>query len=81
MLLHQLPNIWHSYQDSVNGREKILDWEQLWLDLVQEEFRRKTRDGSSPKNEDEEDSSLVAKVKKGKGKKFHSKSKCKNGKK
>ena len=29
-----LPKSWHSYQDSVNGREKLLDWEQLWLDLV-----------------------------------------------
>ena len=22
-----LPKSWHSYQDSVNGREKFLDWE------------------------------------------------------
>jgi hypothetical protein len=22
-----LPNNWHSYQDSVNGREKLQDWE------------------------------------------------------
>ena len=21
------PKIWHNYQDSVNGREKLLDWE------------------------------------------------------
>jgi hypothetical protein len=25
-----LPKSWHSYQDSVNGREKLPDWEQLW---------------------------------------------------
>ena len=30
-----LPKSWHSYQDSVNGREKLPDWERLWLDLVQ----------------------------------------------
>ena len=22
-----LPKSWHSYQDSINGREKLLDWE------------------------------------------------------
>ena len=48
---------------------------------MQEKFRQNTRDGSSSKNEDEEDCALVAKVRKGKGKKFHSKSKSKNGKK
>jgi hypothetical protein len=40
---------------------------------VQEEFRQKTRDGSSSKHDDEEDCSLDAKERKGKGKKFHSK--------
>jgi hypothetical protein len=25
-----LPKSWHSYQDSVNGREKLPDWERLW---------------------------------------------------
>ena len=29
-----LPNSWHSYQDSVNGREKLPNLEQLWSDLV-----------------------------------------------
>ena len=48
---------------------------------MQEEFRRNTRDGSSSKNADEEDCALAAKAKKGKGKKFHSKSESKNGKK
>jgi hypothetical protein len=42
-----IPKSWHSYQDSVNGREKLPDWERLWSDLVQEEFRWNTRDGSS----------------------------------
>ena len=41
---------------------------------LNKEFRRNTRDGSSSKHDDEEDYALVAKVKKGKGKKFHSKS-------
>ena len=34
-----LPNSWHSYEDSVNGREKLLVWERLFSDLVQEEIR------------------------------------------
>ena len=42
-----LPKSWHSYRDSVNGREKLPDWKQLWLDLMQEEIKRSTRDGSS----------------------------------
>ena len=24
-----LPKSWHSYQDSVNGREKLPDWERI----------------------------------------------------
>jgi hypothetical protein len=42
-----LPKSWHNYQDSINGREKLPYWERLWSDLVQEEFRRNTRDSSS----------------------------------
>jgi hypothetical protein len=72
-----LPKSWHSYQDSVNGREKLLDWERLWSDLVQEEFRQNIRDGSSSKRNDEEDCALTAKTRKGKGKKFQSKSESK----
>jgi hypothetical protein len=72
-----LPKSWHSYQDSINGREKLPYWEQLWLNLVQEEFKRNTRDGSSSKCDDEEDCALTAKASKGKGKKFHSKSESK----
>ena len=34
-----LPKGWHSYEDSINGCEKLSDWEQLWSDLVQEEIR------------------------------------------
>jgi hypothetical protein len=37
-----LPKSWHSYEDSVNGREKLPDWERLWSDLVWEEFRGNT---------------------------------------
>ena len=68
-----LPKSWHSYQDSVNGREKLLDWERLWSDLVQEEFRRNTRDGSSSKTDDDENCALDGKAKNGKGKKSYSK--------
>ena len=41
---------------------------------MQEEIRRNTRDGSSSKHDDKEECALDAKVKKKKGKKFHSRS-------
>ena len=41
---------------------------------MQEEIRLNTRDGSSSVHDDEEDCALVAKAKKKKGKKFHSRS-------
>ena len=53
LALLRLPKTWHSYEDSVSGREKLPRWERIWLDLVQEEIRRSTRDGSSSKNVDE----------------------------
>ena len=64
-----LPKAWNSYQDSVNGREKFPGWERLWADLMQEEIRRTTRDGSSSEVSDEENCALAAKAKKGKNKK------------
>ena len=45
-----------------------------------EEIRRGTRDGSSSKNEDEENFTLVSKARKGKGKKSHPKSEAKGKK-
>ena len=42
---------------------------------MQEEFKWSIRDGSSSKHDDEEYCALASKEKKGKGKKFHSKSK------
>ena len=75
-----LPKSWHSYEDSVNGQEKLPGWERIWSDLVQEEIRRGTRDGSSSKNEDKENCALAAKARKGKGKKFPSKSEVKGKK-
>ena len=48
---------------------------------MQKEFGRNTRGGSSSKNEDEDDCALASKARNGKGKKFHSKSESKNGKK
>ena len=41
---------------------------------MQEEFRRNTRDGSSSKHDDKEDCALASKARKGKWRKFHSKS-------
>ena len=69
-----LSKSWHSYEDSINGREKLLGWERLWSDLVQEEIRWDIRDGSSSKNYDEEHCTLATKSRKGKGKKNHSQS-------
>eukprot|EP00253_Pinus_taeda_P025348 PITA_25348 len=64
-----LSKSWHSYQDSVNGREKFPGWERLWSDLVQEEIRHCSRDESSSKGADEENCALAAKENKGKSKK------------
>jgi len=69
---------WHSYQDFVNGREKLPGWERLWLDLVQEEITRNNRDRSSSKASDEENCALAAKAKKGKEKGYLSESSSSN---
>ena len=62
--------------------ERFPNWKLLWSNLVQEEFRQNTRDGSSSKIDDEENCALAGKAKKGKGKKSYSKSKSgKEGKK
>lgn len=29
-----LPKSWNNYQDSMNGRDKLLDLERLWSDLM-----------------------------------------------
>ena len=55
-----LSKSWHSYKDSVNGQEKLPRWERLWSDLVLEKIRQGTSDGSSLKNEDEENCALAA---------------------
>ena len=39
--------------------KKILNWERLWSDLVEEEFKRNKRDGTSSKAKDEANFSLV----------------------
>ena len=80
LALLRLSKSLHSYEDSVNGWEKLPGWERLWSDLVQEEIRRGTRDGSSSKNEDEENCALDTKERKGKGKKHPSKSDAKGKK-
>ena len=68
------PNSWHNYKDFVYGWENLPYWERLWSDLVSEEIRRTTMDGSSSKHDDEVDFSLATKEKMKKGKKFHSRS-------
>jgi len=82
LALFGLPKSWHSYQDFVNSREKFLGWERLWSDLVQEEIRQNTRDGSSSKASDEENYALDAKENKGKEKgSFYESSSSNDGKK
>ena len=75
--LLSLPKSWHSYQDSVNGREKLPGWEIFWSDLVQQEIRWRTKDSSSSMH-DEEKCALASKAKKGKGKVSLSKSSFSN---
>ena len=65
LALLRLLKIWHSYQDSINGREKLPDWERLWSDLVKEEIRWGTRDGSSSKNDDEDNCGYQSKEREG----------------
>jgi hypothetical protein len=50
------------------------DYGQIWYKRI---LGRNTRDGSSSKRDDEEDYALTTKVRKGKGKKFQSKSESK----
>ena len=58
---------WHNYWDSVNGRDKLQNWERLRSDLVEEEIQWNTRDGVTSKSEEAENFSLVRKGNKGKG--------------
>jgi len=55
---------WHNYQELVNGRDKLLDCEILWSDLVLEEIRRNTRDGVTSRSEEEEKFTFARKRKK-----------------
>lgn len=68
-----LPKSWHSYQNLINGREKLLSWESLCSHLVQEEIGQNTKDGTSSKGEDVDNYDLDGKEKKWKGKKYKSK--------
>ena len=79
MSLLGLPKSWHSYKDSVNGREELPNWERLWYDLVQEEIRWNTKDGTSSKGEDEENFAMVGKGKNDKGDKYKTKPESSQG--
>lgn len=63
----------------MNGRGKLPDWERLWSDLMQEEIRRSIRDGSSSKDDDEENLALASNTRKGKGKVSHFESNYSHG--
>jgi len=73
LALLSLPKSWHSYQYSLNEREKLPDLERIWSDLMQEEIRRSTRDGVSSEQDDEENLALASKARKVKGKASQSK--------
>ena len=73
LALHGLLKSWNNYHDSVNGRDKLPNWEILWSNLVQEEIRRNTRDGVTSKIDEEENSALARKGKRVKGKKAQGK--------
>jgi len=57
----------------VNEREKLPEWDHLWFDLVQEEIRWNTRDGSSSKHDDEDNFALDRNANKEKGDRSKSK--------
>ena len=63
----------------MNGKEKLPDWERLWLDIMQEEIKGSTQDGSSSMNDDEENMALASKARKRKGKASHFKSNSSHG--
>ena len=73
---------WKVFVQSILGRSNLLDWEEPWVDLRQEEIRRLTKAGSSKKGvrikkEEEEDAALASAGKKEKRKKKDlSKVKC-----
>eukprot|EP00253_Pinus_taeda_P002857 PITA_02857 len=49
MALLGLPKSWNSYQDYVNGREKLPGWERLWSDLVEKKGKKKKASHSGVK--------------------------------
>ena len=70
-----------TFVQSILGRAHLLDWDNLWSILRQEELRKFTKKqysfGSSKvKKEDEEDAALGSKGQQGKKKKDLSKIKC-----
>ena len=73
---------WEVFVKSILGRSSLLDWEELWATLRQEEIRRVTKAGSRGKGvrikkKEEEDVALASKGKQEKRKKkYLSKVKC-----
>ena len=72
---------WETFVQSILGRVDLLDWDNLWAILRQEELHRITRKQynsglSKVKKEDEEDATLPSKRQQGKKKRDLSKTKC-----
>ena len=72
---------WEVFVQSILDRMSLLEWEELWVALRQEEIKRVTKAGNSGKGvkikkEEEEDAALASAGKQEKRKKDLSKVKC-----
>lgn len=81
--LNAVSEDWEVFVQSILGRAALLDWEEMWAALRQEEIKRLSKAGSSDKGikikEEEEDASLASEGKQEKRKKKDlSKVKCFN---
>jgi len=62
--LNAVSEDWEAFFQNILGRATLLDWEEMWAALCQEENRRLSKAGSSGKGikikkEEEEDAALA----------------------
>ena len=79
--LNAVTEEWETFVQSVLGRAGLLDWDNMWAILCQEELYRFTKRqyntrSSKVKKEEEEDAALASKRQQGKKKRDLSKIKC-----
>ena len=70
--LNAVSKEWETFVQSILGRENLPDWEELWVDLRQEEIKWLTKARSSGKGawfkkEEEEDAALASEEEEEKG--------------